>query len=362
MSTLHTAKTILQHHFRFDEFALANEFSFVGKAGKRLTAPLQHKKVVLVDELWGLCLDEPKSPKRVKKIRTCSDVLCFIHSNQGGVAYLDDSVVTMGTHRLAGRSAILFTRRSHFRGTNRLVASFNTVPGLYEFDRLKKEGEIFQDLEQDLRAHLVQLEIERYYLDSNTSTTKKSDVLEDVDSTPENTIRICLLHAFKKAGPFRSGGEATATISPTCEELSIIKGIIVRQQKAHSRIVHTIDQTLESKHDGKPNHQRSQGSKDPAKAPRRMHTPLSAWLRNQQILEDVEQLEGEGKRLAEQTIQLVDIKVEDQAKVRRGPHPSSRPHAVTVSTIVTVIFLPLFPVSSYFGINTADIRDTKQNQ
>ncbi|KAI4203029.1 MAG: hypothetical protein LQ346_001876 [Caloplaca aetnensis] len=257
--------------------------------------------------------------------------------------------------------------------------------GIHEFPRLvlatplvapRKEGETFQDLEQDLRAHLVQLEIERYDLDSNTSFSKKSDFLEDVESTPENTVRICLLHAFLQAAPFRSGGEATATIqdytrkmshmawsarnhpskallhqiSQTCEELKIIKCIIIRQQKAHSRIVQTIDQILEIKHGGKPNHQRSQGSKDPAKAPPRMHTPLSAWLRTQKILEDVEQLEGEGKRLAEQTIQLVDIKVEDQAK------------AVMVFTIVTVIFLPLSFVSSYFGMNTADIRNTEQGQ
>ena len=51
-----------------------------------------------------------------------------------------------------------------------------------------------------------------------------------------------------------------------------------------------------------------------------------------------------------QTIQLVDIKVEDQSK------------AIMVFTIVTVIFLPLSFVSSYFGMNTADIRSTQQGQ
>lgn len=33
-----------------------------------------------------------------------------------------------------------------------------------------------------------------------------------------------------------------------------------------------------------------------------------------------------------------------------------------VFTIVTVIFLPLSFVSSYFGMNTADIRNTEQGQ
>lgn len=84
----------------------------------------------------------------------------------------------------------------------------------------RKEGETFQDLEQDLRAHLVQLEIERYYLDSNASTSKKSDFLEDIESTPENTVRICLLHAFLKAAPFRSGGEATATVQDYTRRMS----------------------------------------------------------------------------------------------------------------------------------------------
>lgn len=42
-----------------------------------------------------------------------------------------------------------------------------------------------------------------------------------------------------------------------------------------------------------------------------------------------------------QTVQLVEIKVEDQGK------------AVMVFTIVTVIFLPLSFVSSYFSMNTA---------
>lgn len=101
--------------------------------------------------------------------------------------------------------------------------------GIHEFPRLvlatplvapRKEGETFQDLEQDLRAHLVQLEIERYDLDSNTSFSKKSDFLEDVESTPENTVRICLLHAFLQAAPFRSGGEATATIQDYTRKMS----------------------------------------------------------------------------------------------------------------------------------------------
>ncbi|KAL8896974.1 MAG: hypothetical protein Q9192_002798, partial [Flavoplaca navasiana] len=46
------------------------------------------------------------------------------------------------------------------------------------------------------------------------------------------------------------------------------------------------------------------------------------------------------------TVQLVDIKVEDQGK------------AVMVFTIVTVIFF----VSSYFGTNTADIRQLQHGQ
>ncbi|KAL8782703.1 MAG: hypothetical protein Q9213_005183 [Squamulea squamosa] len=126
-----------------------------------------------------------------------------------------------------------------------------------------------------------------------------------------------------------------------------MKGVIESQQKVHSRIIDTIDQRLEEIKGGTQNHRRSQGCRRPKDATERVFIARSAWLKTVKILEDIEQLQGEGKRLA---VQLVDIKVEDQGK------------AVMVFTIVTVIFLPLSFVSSYFGMNTTDVRNLQHGQ
>ncbi|KAL8653773.1 MAG: hypothetical protein Q9226_003708 [Calogaya cf. arnoldii] len=206
----------------------------------------------------------------------------------------------------------------------------------------QREGETFQDLERGLRNHLAQFKIERQYLWSHRGVSKKSDFLEDIESAPGNawSARHCpskaLLH----------------DISRTCEELEIIKDVIKTQQKAHSRIIEAIDRSLPKIKGRKQNHQRSQGSsyKRPRDASERLFLARSAWMKIVKVLEDVEQLQGEGKRLAEQTVRLVDIKVEDQGK------------AVMVFTIVTVIFLPLSFVSIYFGMNTKDIRSSEQGQ
>ena len=49
-------------------------------------------------------------------------------------------------------------------------------------------------------------------------------------------------------------------------------------------------------------------------------------------------------------MQLVDLKNEDQSL------------AIFVFTIVTIVFLPLSFVTSFFGMNTTDIRDLKHDQ
>ncbi|KAL8675710.1 MAG: hypothetical protein Q9186_007662 [Xanthomendoza sp. 1 TL-2023] len=277
----------------------------------------------------------------------------------------------------------------------------------------RRDGETIQDLEQDLRSHLAQLYVERHYLQFHVDVRKKSDLLEDLESTPGNTSRLCLLHAFHRVAPFRSNAEAQNTIQQyskqvshmafsaqhhpskallrkilkTCEEMDILKSIIVSQQKAYSRIIDAVDQSLKITKGGKHNHHRSRGHKRRGDASPRIHLARSAWLKTSKMLEEVEQLQTEGKRLAEQvgarlsgpnasfslglslhphnhvnqmeltiswltkqTIQLIDIKAEGQGK------------AVMVFTVVTVIFLPLSFVSSYFGMNTADVRELQQGQ
>jgi hypothetical protein len=54
--------------------------------------------------------------------------------------------------------------------------------------------------------------------------------------------------------------------------------------------------------------------------------------------------------LANQTRSGVDVRQEDQGK------------AILVFTIVTVVFMPLSFVTSYFGMNTNDIRDMDSSQ
>jgi Mg2+ and Co2+ transporter CorA len=67
-------------------------------------------------------------------------------------------------------------------------------------------------------------------------------------------------------------------------------------------------------------------------------------------MEELEEIQGHANHLRQQTIELVDFKNEDQGR------------AVFVFTVVTVIFLPLSFVTSYFGMNTRDIRDMDREQ
>jgi hypothetical protein len=61
-------------------------------------------------------------------------------------------------------------------------------------------------------------------------------------------------------------------------------------------------------------------------------------------------LRDNSNTLINRTIQLVNIRLEDHGK------------AILVFTIITIIFLPLSFVSSFFGMNFADIRDMDRTQ
>lgn len=67
-------------------------------------------------------------------------------------------------------------------------------------------------------------------------------------------------------------------------------------------------------------------------------------------LTDLADLQRNTDRLVTRTIQLVNIRLEDHGK------------AILVFTVVTIIFLPLNFVSSFFGMNFRDIRDMRQTQ
>lgn len=65
---------------------------------------------------------------------------------------------------------------------------------------------------------------------------------------------------------------------------------------------------------------------------------------------DLVDLRENSNTLINRTIQLVNIRLEDHGK------------AILVFTIVTIIFLPLSFISSFFGMNFSDIRDMERTQ
>jgi Mg2+ and Co2+ transporter CorA len=79
--------------------------------------------------------------------------------------------------------------------------------------------------------------------------------------------------------------------------------------------------------------------------------PCAQLLENlQREYADLVDLRENSNALINRTIQLVNIRLEDHGK------------AILVFTIVTIIFLPLSFISSFFGMNFADIRDMESTQ
>lgn len=79
--------------------------------------------------------------------------------------------------------------------------------------------------------------------------------------------------------------------------------------------------------------------------------PVAQLLQNlQREYADLVDLRENSNALINRTIQLVNIRLEDHGK------------AILVFTIVTIIFLPLSFISSFFGMNFADIRNMDQTQ
>lgn len=79
--------------------------------------------------------------------------------------------------------------------------------------------------------------------------------------------------------------------------------------------------------------------------------PAAQLLENlQREYADLVDLRENSNSLINRTIQLVNIRLEDHGK------------AILVFTIVTIIFLPLSFISSFFGMNFSDIRDMDRTQ
>ncbi|OJD29170.1 mg2+ transporter zinc transport protein, partial [Diplodia corticola] len=86
----------------------------------------------------------------------------------------------------------------------------------------------------------------------------------------------------------------------------------------------------------------------PAPAPALSSPPSQLRESLARELADLRSLRDNSNALANRTIQLVNIRLEDHGK------------AILVFTVVTVVFLPLSFVTSFFGMNFADIRDMRQ--
>ncbi|KAK4991783.1 hypothetical protein LTR50_001600 [Elasticomyces elasticus] len=82
-----------------------------------------------------------------------------------------------------------------------------------------------------------------------------------------------------------------------------------------------------------------------------LSNPVAQLFDNlQRELADLEELRDNTNNFVTRTIQLVNIRLEDHGK------------AILVFTIVTIIFLPLNFVTSFFGMNVSDIRNTTRDQ
>jgi hypothetical protein len=79
--------------------------------------------------------------------------------------------------------------------------------------------------------------------------------------------------------------------------------------------------------------------------------PIAQLIDNlERELADLRDLRDNTDRLVNRTIQLVNIRLEDHGK------------AILVFTVVTIVFLPLNFVSSFFGMNFVDIRNMEKTQ
>jgi Mg2+ and Co2+ transporter CorA len=145
------------------------------------------------------------------------------------------------------------------------------------------------------------------------------------------------------------------------EELNIIISIMEQQMELVANL--QADKVTErnrvfSSNAPQPYQQRRQSSLPPADiatyrqiSSSRLSDPIAQLLENlQREYADLVDLRENSNALINRTIQLVNIRLEDHGK------------AILVFTIVTIVFLPLSFISSFFGMNFSDIRDMEQTQ
>lgn len=146
------------------------------------------------------------------------------------------------------------------------------------------------------------------------------------------------------------------------EELNIIISIMEQQIELVSSLHNILkpEKTIPPSHDPMPRYNGASKSTIPPPEistyrqlsfSNHLSDPSAQLLENlERELADLVDLRDNSNTLINRTIQLVNIRLEDHGK------------AILVFTIVTIIFLPLSFVSSFFGMNFSDIRDMERTQ
>jgi Mg2+ and Co2+ transporter CorA len=143
------------------------------------------------------------------------------------------------------------------------------------------------------------------------------------------------------------------------EELNIVISIMEQQMELVASLHGDLKPSRGHAHSStQPYHQRPLSSIPPSDVATyrqvsfsHLSDPAAQLLENlQREYADLVDLRENSNALINRTIQLVNIRLEDHGK------------AILVFTIVTIIFLPLSFISSFFGMNFSDIRDMEQTQ
>jgi Mg2+ and Co2+ transporter CorA len=145
------------------------------------------------------------------------------------------------------------------------------------------------------------------------------------------------------------------------EELNIVISIMEQQMQLVSKLQEDTftGRNRKQSHDlAQPYHERPLSALPPAEVATyrqvsfsRLADPAAQLLENlQREYADLVDLRENSNALINRTIQLVNMRLEDHGK------------AILVFTIVTIIFLPLSFISSFFGMNFSDIRNMESTQ
>lgn len=128
------------------------------------------------------------------------------------------------------------------------------------------------------------------------------------------------------------------------EELLHVKGFYNEQQAVHSTFLTNLLDCCAEEEAANDQHEENN---DLTRVKQTIEKMVIYVNDNQEELAEIIE---HAEDLRKQLIELVDFKNEDQGK------------AIFVFTIVTIVFLPLSFVTSYFGMNTRDIRDMEHEQ